>query len=89
MKYREKWKTYDDGVAHERGEVVAECPHEVAVALDGGAALEHGHRVAAERDVLVVAAARSVGVGQVLVLVHLIQHPFRKWYAAISSSAFT
>jgi len=36
-----------DGVAHEGGEAVAEGAHEVGVALDGRAALEHGLRVAA------------------------------------------
>jgi len=75
-----------DGVAHEGGEVVAEGAHEVGVALDGRAALEHGQRVAAEGDVLVVPAAAPVGVGQVLVLVHLLHNPSRKWYAATSKA---
>ena len=74
--------TYNNGVAHVGREVVAEGAHEVSVALDWGAALEHGQRVGAERDVLVVAPATPIGVRQVLVLVHLLQYPFRKWYAA-------
>jgi hypothetical protein len=39
--------TYDDGVAEEGGEVVAEGAHEVGVALDGRAALEDRERDAA------------------------------------------
>jgi hypothetical protein len=70
--------TYDDGVAEEGGEVVAEGAHEVGVALDGRAALEDGHGVAAEGDVLEVAASPLVGVGEVVVLLHLLHHPPRE-----------
>jgi hypothetical protein len=74
----EAGRAYDDGVSEVVGEVVPEGAHEVGVALDGRAALEHGHGVATERDVLGVAVAPLVGVAEVVVPLHLLHHPPRQ-----------
>jgi hypothetical protein len=73
---------YRDDIAEVVTESLAEAAHVVGVDLDGGPALKHRQRVAAEGDVLGVPAAGPVRVHDVRVAAHLLQHPWRQRDAA-------